>query len=62
MLLTPYPWQWFDIGGGTGAFKALSAVEALLLYAVIGRETRAGELRRELGVDEPCRRTSGGRT
>jgi len=35
VLLTPYPWQWFDIGGGTGAFKALSAVEALLLYALI---------------------------
>jgi tetratricopeptide (TPR) repeat protein len=35
VLLTPYPWQWFDVGGGTGAFKALSAVEALLLYALI---------------------------
>ena len=35
VLLSPYPWQWFDIGGGTGPFKALSAVEALLLYALI---------------------------
>jgi hypothetical protein len=34
-LLAPYPWQWFDLGGGTGPFKALSAVEALLLYACL---------------------------
>ena len=35
VLLAPCPWQWFDLGGGTGAFKALSAVEALLLYALM---------------------------
>lgn len=35
VLLAPYPWQWFDIGGGTGAFRALSALESLLLYALI---------------------------
>jgi hypothetical protein len=34
-LLSPYPWQWFDVGGGTGAFKALSALDVLLIYAVI---------------------------
>jgi tetratricopeptide (TPR) repeat protein len=32
VLLAPYPWQWLDIGGATGAFRALSAVESLLLY------------------------------
>jgi hypothetical protein len=36
VFLAPYPWQWFDIGGGTGPFRALSAVEALLLYACLG--------------------------
>jgi hypothetical protein len=35
VLLTPYPWQWFDVRGGTGAFKALSAIEALLLYVAL---------------------------
>jgi tetratricopeptide (TPR) repeat protein len=35
VLLAPYPWQWFDVRGGTGPFKALSAVEALLLYACL---------------------------
>jgi tetratricopeptide (TPR) repeat protein len=35
VLLAPYPWQWFDIGGSTGPFRALSVVETLLLYAVL---------------------------
>jgi len=35
VLLAPYPWQWFDIGGGTGAFRVLSALESLLLYALV---------------------------
>jgi hypothetical protein len=34
-LLAPYPWQWFDVGGGTGPFRALAAVEMLLLYACL---------------------------
>jgi tetratricopeptide (TPR) repeat protein len=34
-LLAPYPWQWFDSRGATGPFKRLSAMEALLLYAVL---------------------------
>jgi hypothetical protein len=35
VLLTPYPWQWFHIGGSVGVFRALSVVEALLLYISI---------------------------
>jgi hypothetical protein len=35
VLFTPFPWQWLDVGGSTGLFKALSVVEALLLYALI---------------------------
>ena len=35
VFLAPYPWQWFELGGGTGVFKALSAVEALLVYVFI---------------------------
>jgi hypothetical protein len=35
VFLVPYPWQWFDIGGSTGLFRALSVVETVLLYALI---------------------------
>jgi Dolichyl-phosphate-mannose-protein mannosyltransferase len=34
-LLAPYPWQWFDARGSTGPFKALSALEAVLMYVLI---------------------------
>jgi tetratricopeptide (TPR) repeat protein len=35
VFLVPYPWQWFDIGGSTGRFRALSVVETVLLYTLI---------------------------
>jgi hypothetical protein len=34
LFLVPYPWQWFDTRGGTGIFKGLAALEAVLLYAL----------------------------
>jgi tetratricopeptide (TPR) repeat protein len=36
VFLAPYPWQWFDIKGDAGPFRALSVFEALLLYACLG--------------------------
>jgi len=35
VLFAPYPSQWLDRGGSTGPFKALSAMEAVLLYVLI---------------------------
>ncbi len=35
VLFAPYPSQWFDRHGSTGSFKILSAMEAVLLYALI---------------------------
>jgi hypothetical protein len=36
VLLTPYPWQWFDVGGSTGIFRAFSVMEMMVLYVLIG--------------------------
>ncbi len=36
VFFSPYPSQWFDIGGSTGAFKALSVIEVVLLYVLVG--------------------------
>lgn len=35
LLLVPYPSQWFDVKGGTGPFKGLAALEAVLLYLLL---------------------------
>lgn len=35
VLFAPYPWQWLEGTGSTGPFKALSAMEAVLLYVLI---------------------------
>lgn len=34
-LLSPFPWQWFDVSGRTRAFRIFTALEALLMYVLL---------------------------
>ena len=63
-VLAPFPWQWFDVGGRTRAFRAFTAVEALLVYFLLagvlgsvwkayrhlGIQAAGREVRRSLGI------------
>jgi hypothetical protein len=35
-ILTPFPSQWFDVGGRTRAFRVFTAIEAVLIYFLVG--------------------------
>jgi len=34
-FLSPFPTQWFDTGGQTGAFRLLSSIEVVLLFVLL---------------------------
>ena len=34
-LLSPFPWQWFDTKGSTGAMRTLAGLEMLLFYLLL---------------------------
>lgn len=46
-ILAPFPWQWFDVSGRTRIFRAVTAVEAVVVYfLVVGFLLRMVDVRR----------------